>query len=349
MTGNSDSWIRYDNLVLRRTDSQALRLDDPEGGHISLAQNGFVSVRSNHARPASGWKLHISVASDQLPQAWDAIAGYLLKRDALPAKVADAEVAALHGLAEHAQAGKMIAIQDSGQGSEWWNETLQEIEALLLGAGIAAGHGIKSDRRIFGSDYCYYCNDRSRNGAYKPAKDRVKNVHTPHKYNPYGFMPDPFLPVDVSDAHPPRQKSPSPDSSRSQNASRPAKAGDRAPNPIERLKSIKWYTGKDHDLFLPWDGDHTVRRELETLFDNMKLPLSYYCRPAKNGGFEPEEKGWWFSGRAALTILRMISLQGVEEAKHRSTRPTDDGMHPHQLIERIKSRGNTSGSLERGL
>jgi hypothetical protein len=165
-------------------------------GHIEnydfKTQDGFINFKNSINPPdrISGWKIHLSVAADDVARATDLFLLTYQKFAGKLFKVATPETAADFADPEIAgcQAGKIFVLYDCGEDN--WPQIIAVIEQAFENAGIKPGVPVIESRPILGSVYAYYRCDRGPDGEYVETEDaKILNPSCPH--NPYNFV-DPF-------------------------------------------------------------------------------------------------------------------------------------------------------------
>lgn len=141
------------------------------------------------AEHITGWKFHISVDEADVPKAWDLLQEKF-QGASLAAKVASPSLAKEFADPQNAQRGKMITVYEDDYYQRDMESLLKDIERTLRENGIRPGHDVENDRKLNGSAYINYRNDRNLGGAYISASDI-------EGYNPAGHD-DPFLSVSVA-------------------------------------------------------------------------------------------------------------------------------------------------------
>lgn len=155
------------------------------GGWLMFDFRGEPSAR----QAPGGWKVHLSVDTVRLAEAWDALLPVVADVPVL-AKVANPGL--LASVSEGRQAGKGIVLYADGcpHGSNpgFWTHLLSRAETALRAAGIAAGPHVLGDMPLADSSYAHVRADKAPDGRYSCE---------PQAFNPFGF-PCPFAKVRVS-------------------------------------------------------------------------------------------------------------------------------------------------------
>lgn len=150
-----------------------------------------------------GWKLHISVDVEQLPEAWSIISNALMKNKITGFKVlAPEQVKDPVKVEQAAIQKKQVTIyqfKNKGVSQEQWLAVIQEIESSLKAAGIRpVPIPPIANKEIEGSKYFAYRNDSSANKkSYIGDEDAVAIANASKDrnikdYNPSNFNNDPF-------------------------------------------------------------------------------------------------------------------------------------------------------------
>lgn len=158
----------------------------------------------------SGWKFRLSVHPDDVKTAWNIAVDVLVndKQAIHVAKVAQPTTIQRLSEPDHPQAGKMITIYTTeGVAPDHYKNLMQSIETRLHAAGIRPGLEVSGDRKVPGSGFVSYRNDKSPSGAYQAASANTA-VNDAQKYNPFGFA-DPYQHFALQ-AAPPAPAAPSP-------------------------------------------------------------------------------------------------------------------------------------------
>lgn len=180
MAKSSFNYDAYENGLIR------------EGAFCGFSnQNFYQFMPANfNEDELNGWKVHISVSGDDVPEAWDSLIGFFGEHG-LTAKVANPETAEKFADPDSSQRGKMITLYFKGD--EDYAVLLEEIDGRLKENDIQPGHQVSGDREVQGSPYLHYRCDRDRDGNYISAE---KGLNAPRPYNPEG-VPDPFEDIRV--------------------------------------------------------------------------------------------------------------------------------------------------------
>jgi len=170
----------------------------PDGRFLIRSGDGF--HRLGEASPGgkpTGWKLHVSVAGDQVGDAWNALVPYLLANGVTHFKVAGGGLAEEFSDPSCAQAGKMMTIY-AHEGVKDWEQVASGMERLLESQGIRPGADVAGDKAIPGSRYIHYRNDKGPDGTYVSAAEAKASAGENHvdSWNPSG-APDPFGKIDL--------------------------------------------------------------------------------------------------------------------------------------------------------
>ncbi len=141
------------------------------------------------AEHITGWKFHISVAPKVVGRAWDLLQEKFEKQR-LAAKVASPELVERFGKADEPQRGKMITIYEDNYHQRDMEGFLKDIERTLRENNIEPSYDVEDDRKMSGSQYINYRNDRALDGQYIDARETGG-------YNPAGHD-DPFQNLDLT-------------------------------------------------------------------------------------------------------------------------------------------------------
>ncbi len=122
----------------------------------------------------TGWKVHISVARDDVTKAWARIAPLAINAGMEIIKVASPDwLEELSHKPESPQHGKAIVLYDTKDAKVDYQSLLQSIEDTLA-TSCRPSVEIKGDKRLQGSRYLSYVNDMDPQGHYIRAKDRQR-------------------------------------------------------------------------------------------------------------------------------------------------------------------------------
>ena len=166
-------WAKYADLAARRY------AVSPDGDRMALTVGGFFQVMGKEAGRDAGWKMHVSVAAEDVPAAWDLLYPFLESEGIACVKVASpGTVRKLSASAGHPQRGKMITVYADAR-PRAWAELAARMEGMLRGAGIRPGPEVAGDSRMFGSRYLSFRNDHDAAGNYVDARKAQKNDYAP--------------------------------------------------------------------------------------------------------------------------------------------------------------------------
>lgn len=161
----------------RTDEGRALIVNDPSGRYHMFPHNlqagdgGFWQVQLNHLdldsadKGRSGWKCHVSFHPDDMEQAWSLAAEHLMKKDIGLFKVTGPRLTERFGQEGDKQAGKFITVYETGDAQNI-AETLGELEQIFAEHGIRPGPDVQGDRKVPGSRFLSYRNDKDANGQY---------------------------------------------------------------------------------------------------------------------------------------------------------------------------------------
>ena len=149
-----------------------------DGKHFAFSNRNFHQLipADFNEEELSGWKLHVSVANENVANSWDTLLPVFEKHD-LAAKVATPQTAKNFSSPESPQKGKMITVYFTYQKEH--ASIVEEIEETLGKSGIDKGEAVLGDRQVEGSNYIFYRNDRSADGQYIGA-DSAKSKGLEH-------------------------------------------------------------------------------------------------------------------------------------------------------------------------
>ena len=172
-------------------------------GQYYACRNGsaFLQVspaNKNVAKEINGWKFHMSVDPDNVPEAWNIVQERIVEQG-LIAKVTTTTASQKFADEHNPQRGKMITIYDDNSRQRDWGMVLNDIEQQFIEQGIKPGPQVHIDRPVEGSQFTSYMNDRDQNFEYISGKDRKT-------YND-GGRPDPHSELSINRA-PDRQAIP---------------------------------------------------------------------------------------------------------------------------------------------
>ena len=162
-----------------------------DGSFYAMNNGRFYQIAPvdyNVAEHITGWKFHISIDEADVQKAWDLLQDKF-QTASLAAKVASPSLVKEFAAPESSQRGKMITLYEDDYYQRDMEGLLKDIERTLRENGIRPGHDVENDRKLNGSAYLHYRNDRNLDGAYLSASDI-------EGYNPAGHD-DPFLSVSV--------------------------------------------------------------------------------------------------------------------------------------------------------
>jgi hypothetical protein len=176
-----------------------------EKGYISLPLEGgawsLLYKQDAKKFEEAGWKFHLSVHPDDVSRAWNIIVDEMVNDGSVPqhaAKVARAKLISRFADPADAQAGKMIVIYTHANvDPEHYQRLLERIERRLKADRIRSGPDVKRDRKIPGSAFIFYRNDRDLTGEYNAAAQNASTARA-WQYNPNRKL-DPYEVFSISD------------------------------------------------------------------------------------------------------------------------------------------------------
>lgn len=158
----------------------------PSPSWLQLVPPDFESFKD------SGWKFRLSVHPEDVEKAWNVVVDTLVS-DAHPHVAKVAQPATIERLSqpENKQAGKMITIYtEENVPPAHYKAMMRQIEEKLKDAGIRQGLDVAGDRKVPGSSYISYRNDKSADGHYNAAANNA-NITLTRMHNPLK-LPDPY-------------------------------------------------------------------------------------------------------------------------------------------------------------
>ncbi len=185
------SVFQYKDLERGLSQQEVLR-----AGNYYASRNGsaFLQISPANidaAKEINGWKFHVSVDPDQVPEAWNIVQERVVEQG-LTAKVTKPDVSQRFGDERNPQRGKMITIYDDNSRDRDWDMILNDIEKQFNENGIKPGPQVHIDRPLEGSKFITYMNDRDQNMEYISGEDR-------RTYND-GGNPDPHAHLSIQRA-----------------------------------------------------------------------------------------------------------------------------------------------------
>jgi hypothetical protein len=151
----------------------------------------------------SGWKMHLSIAPEDLGRAWGPVSEYLASAGVGAYKVAAPETAARFGNPDDLQSGKMITIYDTPGGPDL-RVVAQDLENILSSHGIARGPEVRNERPLPGSGFTSYRNDYDQSGRYISNEElNASGIAPDQRYNVSG-QADPFQGFSITPPPAPR-------------------------------------------------------------------------------------------------------------------------------------------------
>lgn len=173
-------------------------VDDPNGKygvipHDFQSPDGrFWQVEHRDGRGVeerSGWKFHVSFHPEDMPKAWALASQHLMDKDVKVFKVASPITAQKFSDPNSIQAGKFITVYETGNAGDLAN-TMGELEQIFARNGIRPGPDVRHDRKVPGSQYLSYRNDKNTQGQYISSRE-LASAPPQQAYNVAGH-PDPW-------------------------------------------------------------------------------------------------------------------------------------------------------------
>lgn len=180
---------------------RAVVVQDPRGQYHMFPHNpqsadgGFWQVQRNHLdldsadNGRSGWKFHVSFHPDDMERAWSLASEHLMKKEIGLFKVTGPELTQRFSEEGYRQAGKFLTVYETGDAQNV-AETLGELEQIFTRNGIRPGPDVQHDRKVPGSRYLSYRNDKSAQGHYLDSRE-LENAPADKAFN-VGGHPDPW-------------------------------------------------------------------------------------------------------------------------------------------------------------